>query len=124
MNKRSMLFIVSILLILGGVVRILATKTLFDLFLMGELWIEHPFFIYIYRLLGAVIVWLGIVLLICSKDLLRYRAVIQGSIIGAALFFATSFLTGFLSGLQMRFFIVDGIFALFLVFLFVVTQRE
>ncbi len=124
MNRRSILSIVSILFIFGGIVRILATRTLFDLFFMGELWIEQPFFLYIYRLLGAVIVWLGIVFLICSKDLSRYRALIQGSIIGAFLFLATSLVTGFMSGLQMRFFIVDGIFALFLVVLFIVIQRK
>jgi hypothetical protein len=117
--KRTVLLIVSILLMVGGIVRVFANKGLFKMFAMEHLWVDHPFFIYIYKLLGVFVIWIGILFFICSKDLVQSKPIIKGSIIGLILFFLVSLITGLWTGLELQFFLVDSLFALFLaIFLF------
>lgn len=124
MIKRRVLLIISMLLILGGIVRLLANEALFKMFAMEQLWLDHPFFIYIYKLLGVFVLWIGIIFFVCAKDLVKYRAIIRGSIIGLFLFFIVSLLTGILTGLELQFFLVDSIFALLLAVLLCFFQKN
>lgn len=123
MDKGKILLIISIAFLIGGIVRLFANETIFRVFRMEHLWSGEPFFIYIYKLLGVFVIWVGIILLICSKDVVRYRSIIIGSMIGLAIFCLVSLLTGFFTGLGLQFFLVDSIFALFLVFVFYVVQK-
>lgn len=123
MNKGKILLITSIAFLIGGIVRVLANETVFRVFRMEHLWSREPFFIYIYKLLGVFVIWVGIILFICSRDVVRYRSIIIGSMIGLALFSVVSLFTGFFTGLGLQFFLVDSIFALFLVFVFYVVQK-
>jgi len=113
MKRSKILLIISFLFILGGIVRLLANETIFRVFEMQQLWSGEPFFIYIYRLLGVFVIWIGIVLCICSRDVVRYRSILLGSVLALALFFVVSLLTGLTVGLELRFFLVDSIFSLF-----------
>lgn len=79
---------------------------------------------YIYKLLGVFVIWIGIILFVCSKDLIRYRGVIRASILGLLLFFVVSLLTGFFTGLGLKFFLVDSIFSLILIVLLYIIQKE
>ena len=124
MNKRKILLIISFLLILGGFVRLLANERLFGIFGMQNLWSGEPFFIYIYRLLGVFVIWAGIILCICSADLLRYRSIIKGSMLALALFFGVSLLTGLSVGLKLRFFLIDSAFSLFLIIVLYIIQKD
>ena len=123
MNKAKILLIVSIAFLMGGIVRLFANESLFRIFEMGHLWSGEPFFIYIYKLLGVFVIWVGIILFICSKDVIRYRKIIIGSILGLALFSLVSLLTGLATGLGLQFFLVDSIFSLLLIALLYVVQK-
>jgi len=108
----------------GGIGRLVANKGVFRIFQMEHLWTGEPFFIYIYKLLGLFVIWIGMVLFICSKDVVRYRSVIRGSTLALALFFVVSLLTGFITGLGLKFFLVDSIFSLILIVLLYVIQKD
>ncbi len=124
MAKRRILLIISLAFILGGIGRLVANEGVFRIFGMEHLWSGEPFFIYIYKLLGVFVIWVGIILFICSKDVVRYRSVIIGSALGLALFFLVSLLTGLVTGLGLKFFLVDSIFSLFLIVLFYIIQKD
>lgn len=123
MNKGKILVIISIAFLIGGIVRLFANVNTFGLFRMEHLWSGEPFFVYIYKLLGVFVIWVGMILLICSRDIVRYRGVIIASMLGLALFFVVSLSTGFFTGLGVQFFLVDSIFALFLIFVLFVLQK-
>jgi hypothetical protein len=127
MNRKSkslVLRIVSVFFMLGGVVRLFATESTFKLFNMQHLWSGDPFFIYIYRALGVFVVWVGIILYISSKDILKYRSIIRGSILALVFFFFVSLLTGIITHLGVQYYLVDSLFALFLIILFLILQSE
>jgi hypothetical protein len=124
MAKRRILLIISLAFLLGGIVRLVANEGVFRFFQMEHLWSGEPFFMYIYRLLGVFVIWVGIILFVCSGDLIRYRGVIRGSILGLFLFLVVSLLVGFITGLGIKFFLVDSVFSLILIVLLYVIQKE
>lgn len=69
--------ILAVLTIFGGVVRLFAGRDTFESFLIGELWMYHPYFIYIYRVLGAFVIFSGIVLFVLANQPYRYRSLIR-----------------------------------------------
>lgn len=124
MTKGKALLIISLLFMLGGIVRLLAGEAVFRIFGMAHLWSGEPFFIYNYKLLAVFVFWMGMILLICSRDLIRYKGVIRASILGLLLFFVVSLLVGFVVGLGVKFFLVDSVFSLILIALFYIVQKE
>lgn len=124
MIKRRILLIISLAFLLGGIGRLVANEGVFRIFGMEHLWSGEPFFIYIYKLLGVFVIWMGIVLFVCSKDVVKYRSIIRGSILALLLFFVVSLLTGFVTGLGLKFFLVDSIFSLILIVLLYIIQKE
>lgn len=124
MTKRRILFIISLCFLIGGIGRLVANQDVFGIFLMEHLWTGEPFFIYTYKLLAVFVIWIGIVLFVCSRDVIRYKSIIRGSILGLLLFFVVSLLAGFVTGLGLKFFLVDSIFSLILVVLLYIIQKE
>lgn len=124
MTKRRALLIISLLFMLGGVGRLVAGEGVFRIFGMAHLWLGEPFFVYVYKLLGVFVIWMGMILLVCSRDLIRYKGVIRASILGLFLFFVVSLLVGFATGLGIKFFLVDSVFSLILIALFYIVQKE
>lgn len=123
MKKRKILLIISILFLVGGIGRLVANEGIFRFFRMEHLWSGDPFFIYIYKVLAVFVIWIGIILFICSKDIGRYRNLIIGSILALALFLVVSLVTGLVVGLGLRYFLVDSIFSLFLIIVFYLIQK-
>jgi len=123
MAKRKVLLTISLLFMLGGMVRLVANEGVFRIFAMEHLWSGDPFFVYVYRLLGAFVVWMGILLFVASQDIIRYRGIIRGSMLGLFLFFIVSLWTGLATGLGLHYFLVDSIFSLFLVALLYIIQK-
>ncbi len=123
MNKAKILLIISIAFLIGGIVRLFANENLFRIFEMEHLWSGEPFFIYIYKLLGVFVIWVGIILFICSKDIVKYKSIIIGSMMGLALFFVVSLVTGLATGLGLQFFLVDSIFSLLLIAVLYLVQK-
>lgn len=64
--------LISVLLILGGLVRLMATRPIFQSFMIDELWVSHPYFLYIYRVLGAFVVFTGVTMFVMSQEPARY----------------------------------------------------
>jgi hypothetical protein len=124
MSKRTILLIISLIFLVGGIGRLVANEGVFRVFQMAHLWSGEPFVVYNYKLLGVFVIWVGIVLCVCSRDLVRYRGIIRGSILGLLLFFVVSLLTGLSLGLGLKFFLVDSIFSLFLAAIFYVLQKN
>jgi hypothetical protein len=123
-SKCKLLLLISLAFIIGGVVRIVANEDIFRFFRMEHLWSNEPFFVYIYKLLGVFVLWMGILLFIASKNVSRYRGVVLGSVIGLGLFFVVSLLTGFSVGLGLLYFMVDSVFSLFLVMVLYLIYRN
>jgi uncharacterized membrane protein YbjE (DUF340 family) len=124
MTKGKALLVISLLFMLGGIGRLVASEAVFRIFGMAHLWSGEPFVIYNYKLLAVFVIWMGIILFVCSKDVVRYRSIIRASMLGLLLFFLVSLLTGFITGLGIRFFLVDSIFCLILVVFFCIIQKE
>jgi len=124
MTKKKALLIISLLFMLGGVGRLVANESIFRIFAMEHLWLGDPFFLYIYKLLGVFVLWMGILLFVSSRDVIRYRGIIRGSILGLLLFFVVSLLTGLSVGLKLQYFLVDSIFSLILVLLLYIIQKD
>lgn len=124
MTKKRLLLIISLAFMLGGIVRLFANQSIFGIFKMAHLWSGEPFFVYIYKLLGVFVLWMGILLFVASRDAVRYRGIIRGSILGLLLFFVVSLWTGLATGLGLQYFLVDSIFSLFLVALLYVIQKD
>ena len=123
MTKKTILLVISLAFLLGGIVRLFAGECTFGFFQMGHLWSGDAYFVYIYRLLAVFVIWAGLILLVCSRDIIRYRGVIVVSMLALFLFFVVSLLVGFATGLGLIFFLVDSIFALVLVVLLYVIQK-
>ena len=123
-SKSKILLIISLAFIIGGVVRILTNEDIFRFFRMEHLWSNEPFFVYIYKILGVFVLWMGILLFIASQDVKRYQGMVLGSILGLALFFVVSLVTGFSAGLELLYFIVDSIFSLFLIVILYLIYRN
>lgn len=123
-TKTTILRIISIAFLIGGIGRLIATEGIFKVFGMQHLWSDQPFFIYNYKALAVFVIWVGIILFICSKDIVRHRPLIRGSIFALFVFFLVTLLTGILTCLGLRFFLVDSIFSLILIVLLYIIQTE
>lgn len=124
MRRSMILFIIALALLLGGAVRLFANEAIFRIFLMDHLWFGEPFARYNYRLLAVFVLWMGVILAVCSRDVVRYKGVIRASILGLLMFFVVSLLAGLATGLETRFFLVDSIFSLILAALLYIIQKE
>jgi hypothetical protein len=124
MWRRTVLLIISVAFLIGGLGRLIANKGFFAIFQMEHLWSNQPFVIYNYKLLAVFVIWVGIILLICSRDLTRYRSIITGSIVGLGLFFVVSLVAGFATGLGLRYFLVDSVFSLILIVLLLIIRKK
>jgi hypothetical protein len=122
--KNTILRVVSIAFLIGGIGRLIATEGVFKLFKMQHLWYNLPFVIYTYKVLAVFVIWVGIVLFICSKDVAKYKPIIRGSILALIIFFLVSLFTGILTSLGLRFYLVDSIFSLILIVLLYIIQTE
>jgi hypothetical protein len=123
-TKNTILRAVSVAFLIGGVGRLIASEGVFRLFKMQFLWNDQPFFIYNYRVLGVFVIWVGIILFICSKDVAKYKSLIRGNLLALVIFFLVTLLTGILTGLGAKFYLVDSIFSLILIILFYIIQTE
>ncbi len=123
-TKNIILRVISIAFLIGGIGRLLATEGVFKLFRMQHVWSDQPFVIYNYKALAAFVIWIGIILFLCSKDIIKYKSIIRWSIFALAIFFLVTLLTGILTGLGLRFYLVDSIFSLILIILFYIIQTE
>ena len=104
----------AIALILGGTTRIIASRRLFTLFGIRELWPGNPYSLYIYRVLGGFVIALGIVLWLTSKRPDHYRLIVKGLSAGFLLLAFVMLLSGLLLKISLAHFLVDPLFCFML----------
>lgn len=115
MVKVILLRFVAVTLLVGGAVRVFATRTLFEAFGIGALWMETPYSVYIYRVLGALVVLAGIVLMIIGGAPEKYRGVLRGYALGFAIIGAVMVAAGLTSGLPLRYYLPDPAYCFLIV---------
>lgn len=110
--------ILGYLFLFGGFVRLFADENLFNLFAMGEAWSDHPYFIYLYRVLGAFVILAGLVIIQVSRDPGKYREIIRMLMWGFLVIGAVMLVTGILTDLASYLFALDALFAFILAIVF------
>jgi uncharacterized membrane protein len=75
--QQVLLKVSSIFVMIGGLVRLLANQQTFQSFAIGELWAFHPYFTYVYKILGAFVVYAGITMFIIARDPVRYTTILK-----------------------------------------------
>ena len=72
-----LLKIFSVLIVIGGLVRLVANRQTFQSFTIGELWVSHPYFSYVYRVLGAFVVYSGATMFVIAHAPFRYATILK-----------------------------------------------
>jgi hypothetical protein len=116
--KKLVLRIVAITLLIGGTVRILAGRALFEAAGIGALWTSEPYQIYIYKVLGAFVIFAGGLLLVISRGPEKYRDLLRGYALGFALIALVMSVTGLSLGLSPRYYMADPAYCVILVVVF------
>jgi hypothetical protein len=75
--QQAILKVLSILMLFGGFVRLVAGRQTFRSFMIEELWVPHPYFIYIYRVLGAFVIFTAVTLFVIARDPIRYAKILK-----------------------------------------------
>ncbi len=101
--KKKILQTISVLFIIGGVVRLFANRKIFALFQMEELWTDHLYFIYIYRVLGAFVIFTGLILFTISKNLKLYSTIFPALSVGFIIIGLVMIVSGSLLNLPLMF---------------------
>jgi hypothetical protein len=110
MLRVILLRLVAATLLLGGTVRVFASKTLFQTFGIGEIWMGTPYATYIYRVLGGFVILSGILLMTVSGAQEKYRGFLKGYALGFAIIGLIMVGAGLASGLAARYYLPDPIY--------------
>jgi len=116
--KKRLLQIISVLFVFGGIVRLFANKALFAIFQMEELWTDHLYFIYIYRVLGAFVILSGLILFTISKNQKLYSNLSPVLAAGFVLIGLVMIITGILLELPPMFYVADFMFCFIVAWFF------
>jgi hypothetical protein len=101
------------LFIMGGTVRIIATRRVFAAFGIESLWAGHVYFLYIYKVLGAFVVLTGLLLWSLGGGngwerkgvrMMKWGMIFVGLVMLGA---------GLAAGLSLLFYVADVVFAWF-----------
>ena len=117
--------VLSVFMIFGGVVRLFADRRIFESFLIGELWSFHPYFTYIYRVLGAFVVFAGIALYMIVRDPLQHAKSLKVCGFCFILISCVMFLSGLLLRMSLLHYAFDVIFCIVIAWMsFVLSNRR
>ena len=118
MKNQRVLQVLAILFIFGGIVRLLAGEFLFSLVGIQALWSDRPYFIYIYKVLGAFVVMTGFLLFSVSKNIILYRSLLRTLAGGFSFIGLTMLVSGFYVSLPLVYYIMDFLFCFLIAGLF------
>lgn len=113
-----LLRVIAALFVLGGLVRLFANQALFEIFRMETLWAGHPYFLYVYKVLGAFVILTGMIIYVISFRLQEQKNLLSALSYGFILIGLVMALTGYMAGLPLVFYIFDFIFCFILAFIF------
>ncbi|UCD05856.1 MAG: hypothetical protein JSV98_01070 [candidate division WOR-3 bacterium] len=114
----------SVFMIFGGTIRLLAERRIFESFLIGELWSSHPYFIYIYRVLGAFVIFAGIVVFMIARAPLRYKQLLKACSLCFIFIACVMFLGGLLLRMSLLHYAFDVTFCIILAWLCFVLSKN
>lgn len=123
-TKKIIFRILSILFIFGGAARLFANRQVFRSFLIEELWSPHIYFVYIYRVLGAFVLFVGFTLFIISKDPSHYAKIIKTWSLGFLLIGMVMLFAGYFLRLSLIYYTPDFIFCFILATIFFVIAKR
>ncbi len=109
-NITIVLQIIATAFVLGGTVRLFANEATFEIFKMGDLWINDKYFIYIYRVLGAFVILTGLLFFSISKNIEKNINVLNIMKWGLMIVGTTMAITGYLIKLPFLYYAPDFIF--------------
>lgn len=109
-RRQWVLKTLALLFMFGGIIRLFANEDLFRLFYMQDLWSDHPYFLYIYRVLGAFVLMTGLFIFGISKNIEGHAALIPFVKWGFLVIGCTMLATGYFVGLHWLFYVFDFIF--------------
>ncbi len=109
-NRKIILQIVSLMLVFGGVVRLFATETTFEIFVIENLWVDHKYFIYIYRVLGAFVILTGLLFFSIARNIEKNLNILNTMKWGLILVGTTMAIAGYHIRLPLLYYAPDFIF--------------
>lgn len=109
-KQKIILQIIALILIFGGVVRLLANEATFEIFKMGNLWVDDKYFIYIYRVLGAFVILTGFLFFSISRNIEKNVNVLNTMKWGLILVGTTMAIAGYHIRLPFLYYSPDFIF--------------
>jgi len=110
MIRGALLRLIAISLLLGGVVRVFANRTLFEAFGIGALYMETPYSLYIYRVLGGFVILSGIGLFAIARAPETHRHILRAYAIGFAVIALVMLAAGAVVGLPYRYYLPDPLY--------------
>ena len=114
MHKKTvhqvLLKVFSVFVVIGGLVRLVANQQTFQSFMIGELWVSHPYFVYIYRVLGAFVIFAGVTIFMISQDPARYAKILRVWGFCLLLIGAVMGVAGYVLGMSLLHYVIDSLF--------------
>jgi len=123
-THRTILKIISLLFIFGGIIRLFANETVFTIFGMNDLWTDHDYFIYIYRVLGAFVILTGLIIYSISRDVNKNLNIINTMKFGFLFIGLTIVISGFIVKLPIIFYLPDFLFCFSISILFQIISNS
>jgi len=125
-THRTILKIVSLFIVFGGIVRLFANETVFSVFGMNDLWTNHAYFIYIYRALGAFVILTGLIIYTISRDINKSLNILNTIKWGIFFIGLTMLISGLLVNLPIIFYFPDFLFCFLISILFqiIINKRN
>lgn len=111
MVKLRVIRFLAVLFIFGGIVRIVATSGLFSVLGMEDLWVDHAYFIYIYKVLGGFVILTGLLLWSLAGKAGEWVGGLRMMKWGMGIVGFVMLAAGWRSGLDVRFFLIDVVFS-------------
>jgi hypothetical protein len=124
MRKWNLTRILACLFVIGGIVRILATRKVFAAFGIGALWVGHAYFIYVYKVLGAFVILTGLVLWSLAGEGGGGRKSILVMTWGMVTVGLVMLGTGLSTGLPPQFYLFDVVFVWFVALVLFAGERR
>ena len=123
-THRTILKIVSLLFIFGGIVRLFANETVFTIFGMNDLWTDHDYFIYIYRVSGAFVILTGSIIFSISGNIIKNLNILNTIKSGLFIIGLTMAISGFVVKLPIIFYLPDFLFCFLITILFQIISNK
>ena len=104
------------MLVFGGLVRLFAGEGTFEIVGIKNLWIDHKYFIYIYKVLGSFVILTGLLIFSISRSIENNLAVLNTMKWGLIIVGTTMTIAGYCVKLPLLFYAPDFIFCFAIAF--------